>query len=292
MPGDPIRMLIRNPRISQEALKQVTEQFGLNQELYVQFWIYLKDLFKGDLGVSFYYRQPVLDVIVERIPATILLVGLATVLAIILGILIGVITAWKRGTRTDTLGLGISLFLYSMPTFWFSILMIMFFAVYLKIFPTGGMGIPGASYSNLLDKIVTNSRYVFLPVFTFGIIMAGEYAIIMRNSLIEVFTEDYILTARAKGVATRDLIVKHAMPNAMLPLVTLIAINLGFVVAGAIQVETVFSWPGLGTLMYSALTNRDYPLLQGLFLFVTVCVILANFCADIFYSYLDPRVKS
>ncbi|KUO51075.1 MAG: hypothetical protein APF76_16400 [Desulfitibacter sp. BRH_c19] len=292
MPGDPIKILIRNPRISQDALERVRQQFGLDQELYVQFFIYLRDLFHWDLGASFFYREPVLKVILERLPATILLVGLATVLAVFLGVLIGVFTAWKRGTRVDFMGLGFSLFLYSMPAFWFSILMIMFFSVYLKIFPTGGMGVAGATFSNLWEQIVATSKYAFLPVFTFGIIMAGEYAIIMRNSLIEVFTEDYMLTAKAKGVSTIDLVMNHAMPNAMLPLVTLIAINLGFVVAGAIQVEAVFSWPGLGTLMYSALTNRDYPLLQGLFLFITVCVILANLCADLLYTYLDPRVKS
>lgn len=291
MPGDPIRILVRNPKMSEAALEQVRHQFGLDQPLLTQFLYYVRDLFTGNFGNSFNYRQPVLDIIMERLPATLILVGLATLLAISLGIFVGVMAAWKRGTKIDVVGLGISLFLYSMPSFWFSVLAIMFFSVYLKAFPTGGMGAAGAVYANLWEQITASAKYLFLPVMTFGVAMVGEYAIIMRNSLIEVFTEDYMVTARAKGVSRVDLLIKHAVPNAMLPLVTLIAINLGFVVAGSIQVETVFSWPGLGRLMYTALMARDYPLLQGLFLFVTTGVILANFCADILYTYLDPRVK-
>ncbi|MDW7740534.1 MAG: ABC transporter permease [Bacillota bacterium] len=292
MPGDPIRVLIRNPRISSEALERVREQFGLNENRLVQFWIYLRDLFSGDLGVSFNYRQPVLDVIMERVPATLLLIGTATVLSIIIGVILGVILAWKRGTRLDITGLSISLILYSMPTFWVAIIMVMIFAVYWQIFPLGGMGMPGVFHTTLWSELLSRLRYLFLPTVTFALILIGEYVLIMRSSLLEVMREDYMLTARAKGVSNRNLLRKHALPNAMLPVVTLIAINLGFIVGGAIQIETVFSWPGLGRLMYSALTNRDYPVLQGLFLFVTVAVVGANFCADILYRYLDPRVKS
>ena len=133
---------------------------------------------------------------------------------------------------------------------------------------------------------------MFLPTVTFALILIGEYVLIMRNSLLEVMSEDYMLTARAKGVSNRNLLRRHALPNAMLPMVTLIAMNLGFIVGGAIQIETVFSWPGLGRLMYTALMGRDYPLLQGIFLVVTVCVVGANLCADLLYRYLDPRVKS
>jgi len=292
MPGDPVRVLIRNPKISAEALEKVREQFGLNQSRLIQFWIYLRDLFSGDLGTSFNYRQPVLDVIMERIPATVLLVGTATVVSIIIGVALGVILAWKRGTRLDIAGLSISLILYSMPTFWVAIIMVMIFAVYWQIFPLGGMSMPGASYGGLWERLFSQLYYLFLPAVTFALILVGEYVLIMRSSLLEVMREDYMLTARAKGVSNRDLLRRHALPNAMLPVVTLIAINLGFIVGGAIQIETVFSWPGLGRLMYAALTNRDYPVLQGLFLFVTVAVVGANFCADILYRYLDPRVKS
>ncbi len=292
MPGDPIRVLIRNPKISADALERVREQFGLNESRLVQFWIYLRDLFSGDFGTSFNYRQPVIDIIIERIPATVLLIGTATILSIIIGVLLGVIFAWKRGTKLDVIGLSISLILYSMPTFWVAIIMVMIFAVYWKIFPLGGMGMPGAFYSSAWAELASQLRYMFLPTVTFALILIGEYVLIMRSSLLEVMREDYMLTARAKGVSKKNLLTRHAMPNAMLPVVTLIAINLGFIVGGAIQIETVFSWPGLGRLMYAALTNRDYPVLQGLFLLITIAVIGANFCADILYRYLDPRVKS
>lgn len=292
MPGDPIRVLIRNPRISAEALEKVREQFGLNESRLVQFWIYIKDLFSGDLGSSFNYRQPVLDVIMERVPATVLLIGTATVLSIIIGVILGVIFASRRGSKIDVIGLSMSLILYSMPTFWVAIIMVMIFAVYWQIFPLGGMGMPGAVYANIWDELVSQLHYMFLPTVTFALILVGEYVLIMRSSLLEVMNEDYMLTARAKGVSRKNLLRKHALPNAMLPVVTLIAINLGFIIGGAIQIETVFSWPGLGRLMYAALTNRDYPVLQGLFLFVTIAVVGANLCADILYRYLDPRVKS
>ncbi len=292
MPGDPIRVLIRNPRISSEALERVREQFGLNEGRLFQFWIYLRDLFSGDFGTSFNYRQPVLEVIMERVPATVLLIGTATILSIIIGVVLGVILAWKRGSRIDVIGLSVSLILYSMPTFWIAIIMVMLFAVYWQIFPLGGMSSPGVFYTTFWGEIASKLRHLFLPAVTFALILIGEYVLIMRSSLLEVMREDYMLTARAKGVSNRNLLRRHALPNAMLPVVTLIAINLGFIVGGAIQIETVFSWPGLGRLMYSALTNRDYPVLQGLFLFVTVAVVSANFLADILYRYLDPRVKS
>jgi len=170
--------------------------------------------------------------------------------------------------------------------------MVMIFAMHWQIFPLGGMGMPGVYYTTIWGQLASTLRYLFLPAITFALILVGEYVLIMRSSLLEVLREDYMLTARAKGVSNRNLLRKHALPNAMLPVVTLIAINLGFIVGGAIQIETVFSWPGLGRLMYAALTNRDYPVLQGLFLFVTIAVVGANFCADILYRYLDPRVKS
>lgn len=260
-----------------EALEQIRHQFGLDQPLLMQFFYYIRDLFSGNLGDSFNYRQPVLDIIMDRLPATLLLVGLATLLAIVLGILVGVISTWKRGTKVDVIGLGVYLFLYSMPSFWFSILAIMFFCVYLKIFPTGGMTALGASNLGFFEQITSSAKHLFLPVFTFGIAMVGEYAIIMRNSLIEVFTEDYMLTAQAKGVSKIDLLMKHAIPNAMLPLVTLIAINLGFVVAGAIQVETVFFLAGTGAANVHFFISPGLPVAPRLIPFYNHMCYLGQF---------------
>lgn len=292
MPGNPLRILIRNPRISAAALQRIAEQFGLDRPMIVQFGYYLRDLCLGDLGSSFIYRRPVLGVILEKLPPTLLLTGTATVLSIILGVVLGVIFAWKRGSKLDVAGLSLSLVLYSMPSFWVGILMVMFFAVYLGILPLCGMSVPGVYFDTIWGQLGDLLKHMLLPTLTFAVILIGEYVLIMRNSLLEVMSEDYMLTARAKGVTNRNLLRRHALPNAMLPMVTLIAMNLGFIVGGAIQIETVFSWPGVGRLMYTALVGRDYPLLQGIFLLETVCVVGANFCADLLYRYLDPRVKT
>ncbi len=292
MPGNPLQMIMRNPKATTEAIEKTKALFGLDQPWYVQFGIYIKHLCQGNLGFSFLYKKPVGEVIASKIIPTVLLVGVGEIIAVIIGTLIGIVAAWKRGKKIDVSLLSFSLITYSMPTFWLGIVFVAFFSVYMRLFPTTGMVTPGFTYPSTLAKISDISRHMFLPVLTLSLVMIGEYALIMRNSLLDVFTEDYITTAYAKGFPEKYVIQKHAVPNALLPMVTIVAINLGLVIAGAIQVETIFSWPGLGRLMYDALKNRDYPLLQGIFLIVTICVILANLCADMLYSYLDPRVKS
>ena len=215
MPGDPVRILIRNPKISAAALQRVTEQFGLNQSKFVQFGYYLRDLCMANLGHSFVYRKPVLDVIMEKLPPTLLLTGTATVLSIVIGIVLGVIFAWKRGSKLDVAGLSLSLVLYSMPSFWVGILMVMLFAVYWRIFPICGMSVPGTYFTTVWGQLGDLLKHMFLPTVTFALILIGEYVLIMRNSLLEVMGEDYMLTARAKGVSNRNLLRRHALPNAM-----------------------------------------------------------------------------
>lgn len=292
MPGDPLTMLIRNPKASPEAVEKLTVLFGLDKPWYIQFGLYFKQLFKGDLGMSFMFKKPVLEVIASKIMPTIVLVGIAEVFAIVIGIIIGVIAAWKRQTKIDVISLSFSLVTYSMPTFWLGIILVAIFSVYLGILPTSGMVTAGRIFSNSWAQIVDMGKHLVLPSLTLTLVLIGEYSLVMRSSLLDVLTEDYITTAKAKGFSDKWIIRKHALPNAMLPVVTIIAINLGFIIAGAIQIETVFSWPGIGRLMYEALKNRDYPLLQGIFLIISIGVIFANLFADILYSYLDPRVKS
>lgn len=292
MPGDPLSTIMRNPSASDQAVEKTKEMFGLNQPWYVQLYLYFKQLLHGDLGMSFMFKQPVIEVIAEKLFPTILLVGLATVIAIFVGIYIGIIAAARRGKKVDVISLTISLLTYSMPTFWLGIVLIIFFSVSLNLFPTSGMITPGEVFPNSFSKLLDISQHLFLPALTLSLVLIGQFVLIMRNSLLDVFTEDYITTAKAKGFSEKLIIKKHAVPNAMLPMVTIIAINLGFMIAGAIQIETVFSWPGLGRLMYEALNNRDYPLLQGIFLIVSICVVLANLMADVIYGYLDPRIKS
>jgi peptide/nickel transport system permease protein len=291
MPGDPAAMLVRNPRMSPEAVQKVSEMFGLGKPWYEQFGIYLANLAQGNLGTSFIYKAPVSGIIMERLLATLLLTVVAEVLAILGGVLLGIVAAWKRGKKVDVVALGFALVTYAMPTFWLGILMVVFFAVTLRWFPTSGMMTPSLSLAGFWQQVPDVLWHMVLPSVTLALVLMGEYALIMRNSLVDVLTEDYITTARAKGAPERRVLRSHALPNAMIPMVTLIAMNLSFTITGALQVETVFSWPGLGRLMYDALAGRDYPLLQGIFLITAIAVVGANFLTDLTYRLLDPRVK-
>lgn len=292
LPGDILKMLARSGKTTPEMLSNIREMYGLNLPWYQQFFAYLQNLFTGDLGVSFIYKKPVTTVIAARILPTVILLGFAEIIAIVVGIVFGIVAAWKRGKAVDTGLLSTSLLLYSMPTFWLGMLLILVFCVNLRMFPVSGMVTPGAVFLSTWAHIHDVSRHMFLPMLCLALGMIGEYAITMRSTMIDVLSEDYITTAKAKGFSNGYVLRRHAMPNAMLPMITLIAINLGLIVGGAIQIETVFSWPGLGNLMYTALVNRDYPLLQGVFLLTTITVILANFFSDILYEIVDPRVKS
>ena len=292
LPGNPLAMMMRNPRATEEVIEGIRRFYGLDQEWYVQFFTYFRNLFKGDLGISFVFKAPVSQVIAARILPTLLLVGIAELIARAVGIGIGIIAAWKRGSKLDVGTLGFSLVTYSVPTFWLGMIMLVIFCVGLRLFPTSGMFTPGKSFATTAAMLHDLLRHAVLPILTMSLVLIGEYALTMRNTLIDVLSEDYIVTARAKGFRERYVLFKHALPNGLLPMITIVAINIGFVVAGAIQIETIFSWPGLGRLMYEALNARDYPLLQGIFLLVTVSVVLANLLADITYSYIDPRVKN
>jgi len=291
LPGDPLSMIMRNPKATPEMIESVRVFYGLDQPWYTQFLIYFQNMFHGDLGMSFIYKKDVTAVIAPRILPTVYLLGLAEILAIVVGIFLGIVAASRRGTRIDVGTLGISLITYAMPTFWLGMIMVAVFSVGLHWFPVGGMESPGLAFAGLGTRLGDIVYHSILPIITMSILLIGEYALTMRNTLMDVLAEDYITTAKAKGFSEKYILRKHAVPNAMLPMVTIIAMNLGLVVGGAIQIETIFSWPGLGTLMYAALSARDYPLLQGLFLLITVSVVLANYIADLTYTYIDPRVK-
>ena len=292
LPGDPLAMMMRNPRATPETIESIRQLYGLGEPWYIQLGTYFKNMISGDFGTSFVFKAPVTEVVGSRIIPTLILVGIAELIAIVTGIMIGILAAWKRGTRLDVGTLGFALITYSVPTFWLGMIMLVVFCVGLHLFPTSGMFTPGKSFPTAGAMLADLFRHMVLPVITMSLVLIGEYALTMRNTLIDVLSEDYITTARAKGFKERYVLMKHALPNAMLPMITIVAINIGFIVAGAIQIETIFSWPGLGRLMYEALSARDYPLLQGIFLLVTVCVVLANVLADITYSYIDPRVKN
>jgi peptide/nickel transport system permease protein len=243
---------------------------------------------RGDLGISFSTRKEVKELLSERVWRTVVLVGLGETLAIVLGILLGLVAAWRRGSKLDTNILLGGLFTWAMPTFFFGIILIIIFRGRL---PVGGMVTPGLKPEDGLEFWLDLGKHLILPTLTLTILYASEYLLIMRSSVVEVLSEDYILTAKAKGLSTIQTFRDHALKNSMLPMITVIALTLGYTIGGAIQVETVFSWPGIGRLMYEAVQKRDYPVLQGSFLLLAVSVIIANLLADILYSVMDPRVK-
>ena len=295
MPGSPERIILRGvPNVTLERLEATRERWGLNEPLFPdQFVSFLQATASGDLGFSFVARgQTVGEVLAQRIWPTIILFGLGELVAIVVGLALGAYSGWRRGGPIDFVGNGVSLILYSTPYFLLGMILLLVFATNLGWFPTFGMLTAGATYSSPVDRMVDFLAHLALPLATVALGLIGQYAIVMRSSIIETSSDDYVTTARGMGLKDSRVLRHHALPNAMLPTVTLVAINLGYVVAGAITVEVVFNWPGLGTLTVEALTARDYPVLQGVFLLLSVSVVLANLAADMVYGVLDPRVRT
>jgi peptide/nickel transport system permease protein len=287
--GDPKKDLIRS-RLSPAARQAVIRERGLDKDKLTQFRIYIEQTAQGDLGTSNNSRKAVLDELIDALPNTLLLVGIATVLSSLLGSWMGVIAAGRRGSTTDTLLTQGSLVLWSMPFFFIGILAIWLFAVKVPIFPTGLKSTPGGPTSGI-DYYWDVFKHLLLPVATLTASLLAQYTVIMRTNLLDVLGEDYITTGRAIGLSRRRVMRQHAVPNALLPVVTLIALNIGVVLSGAFVIESIFSWPGIGDLTINAIADKDYPVLQGAFLLSSAAVIVANFAADMCYGYLDPRVK-
>jgi len=289
--GDPTQLLAKQRgNLTVSALADLRSQLGLDLPLPQQFVNYLKQSAQGNLGLTF-DNQPVSTEIARAIWPTVLLIGTSTIASIALGIWIGIAQGWRWGSRFDQTWLGITLVLYSMPEFWFGLLMIMLFSVTWSIFPSGGME-SAASTLTGLPHIADILNHLALPFFVLTVSYLAEYSLIMRSSLMEVLGDDFILVARAKGVRERMVRRRHAVPNALLPTMTVTILSLGYVLGGAIVIETIFSWPGLGRLTYTAIGNQDFALLQGLFLLFSAAVIVSNLIADLLYSYLDPRVRA
>ena len=293
MPGSPERLL-HNPHLGQEQLDALKARWGLDRPLIPdQLVAYLQATATGDLGVSIKFQnRPALDVISDFLWPTVLLIGLGEIVAIIIGLTVGAYAGWKRGGVVDKVGTGTSLILYSMPYFVIGMPLIIIFAAGLHWFPTSGMSSTSISSQGFFEQIFDIGRHLVLPLATVSLGLIGSYSIIMRSAILETRSEDYMTTARAKGISDGRMLRSHAFPNALLPMVTIIAINLGYVVAGAITAEIVFNWPGLGTLTINALEERDYPVLQGIFLLLSVAVVIANLAADLLYGLLDPRVRA
>lgn len=297
MPGDPAALLLRGTAaFNEDNLVFVRRDLGLDQPLPEQFVTYLADTATLNFGESFFVGgQPVSKVIGDKIWPTLLLVGASTIASAVLGLIIGIYGGWRRGSAFDYGSLGFTLVAYAMPEFWFGILVLMAFAggigPFPSIFPTGGYETAGADLTGF-SHIVDVLNHMLLPFFVLTIAYLGEYALIMRSSLIDILGDDFVMTARAKGLREDHVLWRHVVPNALLPTWTLTLLSLGFVFGGAITIEYVFSWPGLGWLTVQAVDAKDFPLLQALFLLFSMAVIVANLIADVTYMYMDPRVRA
>jgi peptide/nickel transport system permease protein len=290
VPKDPIGSLFRGRTVPRETVENLRVAFGLDEPVLTQFFYYVRETLQGNLGISYQSRQPVWNEIVDAIPATVALVGASAVLSALIGTLLGIVAAWRRNTWKDHSITSGTMVFYSMPDFWLGMLLLVGFAVVWPIFPVGGI-VDAGSTATGIDLLLDQLYHLFLPALTLTLAYLGEYVLITRSSLLEVMGEDYLVVARAKGLRDKIVRRRHAVPNALLPVVTLTAINFGFVLSGAIAVEAVYSWPGLGKATADAIRGPDLPMLQGLFLLFSAAVIFFNFIADITYAYLDPRVE-
>ena len=286
-PGNAVSNLSRVPHATQELRQALRRQFGLDRSKGAQYLIYLRQLAHGNLGVSFENEQPVSKNLRTAILNTLPMVGLGTLFAIVIGTLTGVVAAWRRGTPTEAATVTTALGFYSMPTHWLGLMLIIIFAGTL---PTGGMTNEFLFDASFWTHLKDVASHIVLPSLTLGLVLYGEYTLIVRSAMLETLGEDYVLTARAKGLRPWAIVRRHALRNAMLPITTLVALSLGYVVAGAILIETVFSWPGIGRAVYDAVLQRDYPMLQGAFLVLTISVVFFNLVADLMYFKLDPRI--
>jgi peptide/nickel transport system permease protein len=293
MPGDPTRAVSGDPRVDTATRLALIAKFGLDRPLLEQFALYVYNLFRGELGISFVQiGRPVIDIILGRkMVNTLILMGSSMFIAFSLGIGIGVYAAWKRGTKTDVSFIVISLATYSMPVFWFGMILLLILSYYYSLVPIAGTVTPGLVHPNFFEYAKDYLHHLVAPMITLGVSFFGGYFLFMRDTILDVFTEDYMLTARAKGLSNRKIMFKHAMKNALLPMVSLMGVHVTFLISGATMTETVFSWDGLGRLIYDSVRNNDYPVLQGIFLIMAVLVVVASILADITNAYLDPRIR-
>jgi len=288
MPGDPVALLARSQRLSPDAIEQQRALFGLDQPLIQQFGTYVQQTMSFRFGSSLLSARPVTEIIGSRVWPTVLLVGVGTTLAVVLGLLAGVKGGWARDSKFDRGSLYGSLLLYATPEGWLGMLLLIVFAGTLGWFPSGGYSSgTGTGIEHVTDVL----NHLVLPALTLTLGYIGQYMIVMRSSLLDVKDEEYVATARAKGLTDPMVRRRHAVPNAFLPSFTLIVLSFGFVLGGAIVVETVFSWPGLGQLTYQAIESQDFPVLQAVFLLTSFAVIIANLVADVAYTFLDPRIE-
>ena len=296
-PGDPTSTLF-GPNVSEQAVEQLRRNWGLDQPMHVQYVKWLGAVLTGDLGYSFTRNTPVSTLLLRILPNTLVLSGAALVLAFAGGIALGIVQALKRNTLVDSVLSAVSLFFYSMPSFWLALMMILVFSLFAGTvwdwpfsFPPSGMVSPDHDLMGFWDRLGDRIAHLVLPATTLALVLAAGLARYVRGSMLEVMGQDYVRTARAKGLPERTVIVRHVLRNALIPVVTLVGLYLPFLFSGAVFVEVVFSWPGMGKLMVDAITQRDYPVVLGGGLLFAGIVVAGNVVADLLYRVVDPRIR-
>lgn len=292
MPGNPLTAYI-DPNFTREQQQILLEQFGLDKPLSYQYLLFLFNVLQGNLGTSFVYRDDVLSVVARVLPNTLYLMIFSLIIAYVVGALGGILLAWLRGKKGETLGVVLTLLTRSAPQFWVGMLMLAVFSFRLGWFPSSGTGPAGVRYASELAKLTSPIfwKHMFLPSFTLAVYLLGLPLLLMRTNMVETMEESYVTIARMRGLSEWRVMLKYAARNAILPVVTAMAVGLGYAIGGNVVIENVFSWPGLGRLLVDAVTMSDYPLAQGAFLLAAAIMVFMNFVADLLYSILDPRIS-
>jgi len=283
IPGDPAAAMLGS-QANEEQLAQMREKMGLNEPLFIQYTLWLSNLLQGDLGSSLVSDQTVLSLIANRLPVTLNLIIYSMAISILIAIPLGVISAVKHNTGFDYASMVIALIGISIPNFWAALLLIMVFALNLGMFPATG-------YISISESLILNIKHLTLPAFSLGFIQAGIITRMTRSSMLDVLRQDYIRTVKAKGASPFTLVFRHALKNAMIPIVTIIGINFGLLLGGTVVVESIFSINGIGQLMIQSVLNRDYPVIQGIILVIAAIYVFITLFVDILYTYFDPKIK-
>lgn len=296
-PGDPALYMV-SPGMSAEVIEQIRVAFGLDEPVHVRYVKWVGSVLTGDFGHSFTYRRPVLDVVMDFLPNTLLLSACALALAFLVGIVLGTVQAVKQYSALDSSLSVLMLFFYSMPSFWLAIMLILLFSLMAQTvwewpisFPASGMTSTGYEFMGPWDQLKDRAHHLVLPTLSLSLVLTAGIARYMRGSMLEVIRQDFVRTARAKGLPERTVVFKHALRNALIPVVTLIGLYIPVLFSGAVFIELIFAWPGMGRAIVDAITQRDYPLVMAASFFFAIMVILANLVADVLYAVVDPRIR-
>lgn len=292
-PGNPLVSYI-SPTFTQEQQEALLQQFGLDKPLHLQYIIYLGNIVQGEFGDSFFRSQPVIEVLSDVLPNTLYLTLTALLGAYIYGVIMGMVMAWYRGSRFEKVGVTVTLMTRAAPEFWVGMILLSIFAFHLQWFPSSGATSPGTLHTSEWAKLISVDfwEHLFLPGITLALYLHGLPLLLMRSNMLEIIQQDYVTMGRYMGYSEPRLMLKHAARNALLPVVTALALGVGYSLGGSVVVETVFGWPGLGRTLVRAVSASDYPLAQGAFFLIALIMVLLNLVADLLYGFMDPRVGS